>query len=176
MVPLSYADEAAAQQGAKLRDAWAPDRQAASSGGGFGGKQKQARREGASTAKPPKEPHAKLKSQRQLQQQQQQQQQQHNRLVGKASGQQLHSRAAALVPKRSFFAANGPGAAVVNKQPQHHRTQPQHDASSHARLTVAHPQAPRGARPAAANAAAGAAVAKPTGRTRAEGGRKRRKK
>lgn len=167
---LSYADEAAAQQGARPRDAWAPDKQAASSGGGFSGKQKQARREGAPIAKPQKDFHAKPGRQRQLQQQQQQ----HNRLPGKAFGQQLHSRPAGLVPKRSFFAADGPGA--VDKQSQHHRTQPQHNASSHARLPVTHSQAARSARPTAANAASGAALAKPTGRTRAEGGRKRRKK
>lgn len=176
MVLLSYADEAAAPQGARPRDAWAPDKQAASSGGGFGGKQKQARREGAPIAKPQKESHAKPGRRRQLQQQQQQP----NRSPGKAFGQQPHSRPAGLVPKRSFFAANGPGA--VDKQSQYHREQPLHDAGSHVRQPVthpqglvAHPQAARSARPAAADAA-GAALAKPTGRTRAEGGRKRRKK
>ncbi len=169
MVLLSYADEAAAQQGARPRDAWAPDKQAASSGGGCGGKQKQARREGASIAKPQKESHAKPERRRQLQQQQQQP----NRSPGKAFGQQPHSRPAGLVPKRSFFAANGPGA--VDRQSQYHREQPQHDVSSHVRQPVTHPQAARSARPAAADAA-GAALAKPTGRTRAEGGRKRRKK
>lgn len=155
-----------AQGSSPKQDVWSPDKRPGGGGsvGGGSGKPKQARREADQLSKSPRDAYRKPARQ----------QVQHSSPADGAAKRDpiQHSTHGGPTPKQSFGRS---GVAVAASRPPQQRQQaPQRSFSSSARPASKHTQ-PAGKLELVARAAVGDA-ANSAGRTRAEGGRKRRKK